>query len=46
MTARGCCNAELARLLQRLKARAASESNPEVRRGIEIAIWEAKKCSE
>jgi hypothetical protein len=37
----GCCNA----LIQRLKARAEAEKNPDVRRGLMIAIYEAKEES-
>jgi hypothetical protein len=38
MTARGCCNAKLVAVIAELKKRQASELNPDVRRGLTIAI--------
>lgn len=38
MTARGCCNAKLVAIIDALKKRQASELNPDVRRGLAIAI--------
>lgn len=42
----GCCNACLTELIQRLKARAEAEKNPDVRRGLMIAIYFAKEETE
>lgn len=42
----GCCNAKLTELIQRLKARAEAEKNPDVRRGLMIAIYYAKEEAE
>lgn len=38
----GCCNACLTELIQRLKARAEAEKNPDVRRGLMIASYALK----
>lgn len=35
---RGCCNANLVAVIHELKKRQASELNPDVRRGLAIAI--------
>jgi hypothetical protein len=39
----GCCNAELARILQTLLDRKAGEQNGDVRRGLAIAIYEIQR---
>lgn len=42
----GCCNATKVAIIQALKRRIADEMNPEVRRGLQIAIYEVTKEAE
>jgi hypothetical protein len=46
MTARGSCNATLVAIIAELQKRQASERNPDVRRGLQIAIYELKNIKE